>query len=107
MKKLFCLSVLLLPAFCMQGQKANDYFIEGVTFNKVTLNDSFWNPRVEINRTVTIPASFKKCEETGRILNFEIAAGLKEGKFQTSFPFDDTDPYKITGRRLLFHAGSS
>jgi uncharacterized protein len=95
MKKLFCLSLLLLSAFCIQGQKANDYLIEGVTFNKVTLNDSFWNPRVEINRTVTIPASFKKCEETGRILNFEIAAGLKEGKFQTSFPFDDTDPYKI------------
>ncbi len=95
MKKLYCLSVLLLPVLYLQGQKAKDYLIEGVTFNKVTLNDSFWNPRVEINRTVTIPASFKKCEETGRILNFEIAAGLKKGKFQTSFPFDDTDPYKI------------
>ncbi len=95
MKKIYFLSVLLLPALYVQGQKANDYLIEGVAFNKVTLNDSFWNPRVEINRTVTIPASFRKCEETGRIMNFEIAAGLKEGKFQTTFPFDDTDPYKI------------
>jgi uncharacterized protein len=95
MKKLYCLFVLLLPALYMQGQKASDYLIEGVTFNKVTMNDSFWNPRVEINRTVTIPASFRKCEETGRIMNFEIAAGIKKGKFQTTFPFDDTDPYKI------------
>lgn len=95
MKKFFCLYVLLLPAICILGQKANDYVIEGVTFNKVVMNDSFWNPRIEINRTVTIPSSFKKCEETGRILNFEIAAGIKEGKFQTTFPFDDTDPYKI------------
>jgi hypothetical protein len=44
-----------------------DYLIDGVTFNKVTMNDSFWNPRVEINRTVTIPASFRKFEETGRM----------------------------------------
>jgi DUF1680 family protein len=95
MKKICCLSVLLLPALYVFAQKANDYLVEGVTFNKVTLNDSFWNPRVEINRTVTIPASFKKCEETGRILNFEIAAGSKKGKFQTTYPFDDTDPYKI------------
>jgi uncharacterized protein len=95
MKKVLCISALLLSALYIQGQKVNDYLIEGVTFNKVTLKDSFWNPRIEINRTVTIPASFKKCEETGRILNFEIAAGLKQGKFQTSFPFDDTDPYKI------------
>lgn len=95
MKRFYYLPVLLLPALYVHGQKPNDYLIEGVTFNKVTMNDSFWNPRVEINRTVTIPASFKKCEETGRIMNFEIAAGIKKGKFQTTFPFDDTDPYKI------------
>lgn len=95
MKKLFSLSILLCLGLCLHAQKANDYLIEGVTFNKVTMNDSFWNPRIEINRTVTIPSSFRKCEETGRILNFEIAAGLKDGKFQTTFPFDDTDPYKI------------
>jgi len=43
---------------------------------------------------VTIPSSFKKCEETGRIENFVMAA-KKEGKFATDFPFDDTDIYKI------------
>ncbi len=95
MNKVFSLSIFLWFGLCLHAQNPDDYLIEGVTFNKVTMNDSFWNPRIEINRTVTIPSSFKKCEETGRILNFEIAGGSKEGKFQTTFPFDDTDPYKI------------
>ncbi|KAI9432503.1 hypothetical protein F5148DRAFT_990365, partial [Russula earlei] len=54
---------------------------------------SFWLPRIEINRTVTIPASFARCESTGRVKNFVMAA-QKSGKFCTTFPFDDTDIYK-------------
>jgi uncharacterized protein len=95
MKNICLLSVMISMSIYLHGQTGNDYSIEGVPFNQVILNDSFWTPRVEINRTVTIPASFRKCEETGRILNFEIASGKKQGKYQTSFPFDDTDPYKI------------
>jgi DUF1680 family protein len=57
------------------------------------LNDKFWLPRIEINRTVTIPASFERCESTGRVKNFTMAAE-KQGKFCTIFPFDDTDIYK-------------
>jgi DUF1680 family protein len=48
---------------------------------------------VETNRKVTIPASFMKCETTGRIQNFVNAAN-KSGKFMTTFTFDDTDIYK-------------
>lgn len=55
--------------------------------------DSFWAPRIERNRTVTIPASFARCESTGRVQNFVMAAQRK-GKFGTKFPFDDTDIYK-------------
>ncbi|HKZ37667.1 MAG TPA: beta-L-arabinofuranosidase domain-containing protein, partial [Chryseolinea sp.] len=36
-----------------------------------------------------------KCKSTGRIKNFEIAAGLKTGTFCTEYTFDDTDVYKI------------
>lgn len=50
-------------------------------------------PRIETNRTVTIPASFARCENTGRVKNFEMAT-KREGKFCTKFPFDDTDVYK-------------
>jgi len=74
-------------------QKA-DYQIQGVPFNKVTISDRFWLPKIETNRTVTIPASFAKCEETGRVENF-VKAAKKEGKFGTEYPFDDTDIYKI------------
>src|SRR4030095_14037941 len=62
-------------------------------FTAVHLTDNFWLPRLKINHTVTIPASFERCERTGRVKNFEMAAA-KSGKFCTTFPFDDTDIYK-------------
>ena len=71
------------------------YSITGVPFSEVHVNDQFWLPRIEINRTVTIPASFRKCEEMGRLDNFLIAGGKMEGGVQGEMPFDDTDVYKI------------
>jgi DUF1680 family protein len=77
-----------------------DYPIKPVPFTTVHLNDIFWAPRIEINRTVTIPFAFKKCEETGRVWNFERAAAALRGEEVTDktppgFPFDDTDIYKV------------
>lgn len=43
---------------------------------------------------VTVPVTFDKSEATGRVRNFEIAAGQKEGRFCTVYPFDDSDIYK-------------
>ena len=45
------------------------------------------------NSQSAIPASFARCESTGRVKNFEMAA-THTGKFCTIFPFDDTDIYK-------------
>ncbi len=70
-----------------------DYPISPVPFTQVSLTDSFWSPRIERNRTVTIPASFARCESTGRVSNFVMAAA-RSGRFCTKFPFDDTDIYK-------------
>jgi len=70
-----------------------DYPIQPVSFTAVKLDDHFWLPRIETNRVVTIPASFARCENTGRVKNFEMAAARK-GKFCTKYPFDDTDIYK-------------
>lgn len=72
-----------------------DYPIRPVPFTEVKLTDPFWAPRIETNRTETIPYAFGKCEETGRMDNFDIAAGTLEGEHKGDFPFDDTDPYKI------------
>jgi uncharacterized protein len=71
------------------------YRVTPVPFNEVHVNDSFWLPRIETNRTVTIPASFQKCEEMGRLDNFLIAGGRMEGDVRGEMPFDDTDVYKI------------
>ncbi len=73
----------------------HDYPIQPVSFTKVQITDQFWSERLNTNRTVTIPAAFKKCKESGRIDNFAIAAGLQDGEFQSPFPFDDSDVYKI------------
>ncbi len=70
-----------------------DYSIQGVSFTKVKLNDKFWLPRIETNRLVTIPASFERCDKTGRVKNFVMAA-THTGKFCSIYPFDDTDIYK-------------
>jgi uncharacterized protein len=72
---------------------AQDYAYQPVLFTKVKVTDNFWLPRIKTNHTVTIPASFKRCEETGRVKNFEMAAA-RSGKFCTVYPFDDSDIYK-------------
>ncbi|MCI0513621.1 glycoside hydrolase family 127 protein [candidate division KSB1 bacterium] len=74
--------------------KRKDYPIQPVPFTAVQVNDNFWQPRMEINRTVTIPHAFRKCEAAGRLDNFAMAGGLKTGEHQGNFPFDDTDVYK-------------
>ena len=72
-----------------------DYAIQPVPFTKVHLHDQFWAPKIETNRTVTIPYTLRKCRETGRIDNFLKAAGkMPVGKI-TEYPFDDSDLYKL------------
>ncbi|HAH22529.1 MAG TPA: glycoside hydrolase family 127 protein [Prolixibacteraceae bacterium] len=94
MKLTIVLFLLSLFACKSQSEKA-DYAIQGVPFNEVKISDQFWLPRIETNRTVTIPASFAKCEEMGRMDNFLIAGGQMKGPVKGKMPFDDSDVYKI------------
>jgi len=81
---------------CMDKQDAqNDYPILPVSFTEVSVTDNFWAERIKTNHNVTIPIAIEKSRETGRIDNFAIAAGLKEGVFCSPYPFDDSDVYKI------------
>jgi len=75
--------------------RERDYPIRPVSFTKVKLSDEFWAPRIETNRTVTIPQILERCKETGRIDNFSKAAGLMKGGYAGAYPFDDTDVYKL------------
>ena len=63
-------------------------------FTEVIVNDNYWAPRIETNRTVTIPFALQKNEETGRMDNFRKAAGMLDGPHQGR-RFNDTDVYKV------------
>ncbi|MBD3183079.1 glycoside hydrolase family 127 protein [Candidatus Poribacteria bacterium] len=38
-----------------------------VSFTQVSIEDTFWSSRMEINRKKTIPHEYKQCKDTGRI----------------------------------------
>jgi DUF1680 family protein len=94
------LFIFLMAAFlfgCAEKEQPvkNEYLISPVPFTRVDVTDIFWSKRIKTNHNVTIPIAIQKSEETGRIDNFAIAGGLKQGEFCSVFPFDDSDIYKI------------
>jgi len=84
---------IILACRVITAQSAADYPITPVPFTSVSLADSFWLPKIRTNHTVTIPHAL--VQSAGRIRNFSIAAGLESGIFQSQYPFDDSDIYKI------------
>jgi uncharacterized protein len=93
---LIALAVLALPATVgAAAERATAYPIAAVPFTQVRLHDSFWAPRIETNRAVTIPFGFQKSEEEGRLRDFERAAHARSGGFEGKFPFNDSDVYKL------------
>ncbi len=94
MKGLSALAVLIAFSAPASAQVREDYPIQAVPFTDVHFADAFWAPRMETNRSVTIPYAFEKCEETGRIDNFAKAGGLMEGEFEGIY-FNDSDVFKV------------
>ena len=90
----FVLIVFLLSNCTQKEIQKNDYPIQPVSSQNVELTDNFWSKRMAVNREVTIPYCFKKCEETHRIANFEVAGGLIEGTFE-GIRYNDSDVFKI------------
>ncbi len=68
--------------------------LQPVPVEAVTLDDRFWKPRCDLNRTVTLRAQLEHCESTGRIDNFRRASGKKDVPFQ-GLVFNDSDVYKV------------
>jgi DUF1680 family protein len=96
MRRVIPAAGLLLAATAAACEPAAppDYPVQPVPFTQVRFEDAFWAPRLETNRTVTIPHVFRMSTETGRIDNFALAGGLIEGQQCGEYPFDDTDVYK-------------
>ncbi|MDN3657134.1 glycoside hydrolase family 127 protein [Ferruginibacter paludis] len=92
MKHIRLMAAMLLYMSAYAQQK--DYPIQPVPFTHVNVNDNFWKPKMQVNADITIPYILKMCKEHGRIDNFLAAAGKRENKVCSEFPFDDTDVYK-------------
>ncbi|WP_228845428.1 glycoside hydrolase family 127 protein [Phototrophicus methaneseepsis] len=73
---------------------SKDYPFQPIPFTNVTIQDSFWQPRLKTNHDITIPYDFRKCEETGRIDNFVKAARLMDGP-HIGIQFNDSDVFKV------------
>ena len=43
-----------------------------VPFTQVTLSDDFWAPRLETNRSATLPIEYAQCRDTGRLDAFKL-----------------------------------
>ena len=88
MRQILLLTTILVFLFsCSEKKHAkNEYPISPVPFTKVKVIDNFWAKRIKTNHDVTIPIAIQKSEETGRVDNFAIAGGLKEGVFCSPFP---------------------
>lgn len=94
-RSIFVLILAALSPAPVVAEGSSDYPYQPVPFNEVQLNDAFWAPRIRLNASLTIPYAFDQSEQTGRIKNFEIAAGREEGEFCSIYPFDDSDVFKI------------
>ncbi len=64
-----------------------------VPLKEVAIEDKFWSPRLEVNRTRTLEHVYKELEATGCIRNFDIAAKKSTGKFGGPW-WADSDVYK-------------
>lgn len=94
-KKVIFIVIFLALNIGLAAKSQKDYPVKPVLFTDVHIKDGFWLPRMETNRTVTIPFAFKMCEDTGRISNFALAGGLVKGDYRGEYPFNDSDVYKI------------
>ncbi len=76
------------------GAGAGEYPIRPVPFTAVNITDDFWQPRLEQALETTIPYTFQRCEDTGRIANLARAGGLEEGGF-VGLRYNDSDVFKV------------
>jgi DUF1680 family protein len=82
-----------MPSADAASPASLDYPIHPVPFTEVRLTDEFWAPRLETNRTVSVPYALRMNEETGRVDNFRKAAKLMSGPYKGR-RFNDSDVYK-------------
>ncbi len=63
-----------------------------VPLSHVTIEGGFWGARQEVNRTVSLPVEYQRCEETGRFAVFDL--DWKPGDWYHPHHFYDSDVAK-------------
>ncbi len=79
---------MFMPEYTPPYRKLNP-----APLNNCSMRDPYWGPRMELNATDAIFYQWTKIEETGRMDNFRIIAGMKQG-FRRGFFYDDSDVHK-------------
>jgi DUF1680 family protein len=64
-----------------------------IPLKQISIDDKFWSPRLEVNRTRTLDHVYQELEVNGCIRNFDIAAGKVKGTFGGPW-WADSDVYK-------------
>lgn len=85
---------LAIAATTAAASRAADAPLAAVPFQNVRVDDRFWGPKIETNRTATLEANLHQCQVTGRIKNFAVAGKLTAGKHE-GLLFNDSDVYKM------------
>jgi hypothetical protein len=67
--------------------------IREIPLKQIIIEDGFWSPRLEVNRTKTLDHVYKELEATGCLRNFDIAAHKATGTFGGPW-WADSDVYK-------------
>jgi DUF1680 family protein len=60
----------------------------------VEVQGGFWEPWLNLNRDVIVQHCMKYCESEGKIDNFRVVAGVKDGKHRGAV-WEDSDVYKV------------
>jgi DUF1680 family protein len=85
------IAILLLSASALPVMRPHK--LVPLPLTAVKIEDSYWRPRIEVNRTRTLETVRQHLIETGAIDNFAIAAARKQGQFRGPF-WSDSDVYK-------------
>jgi DUF1680 family protein len=86
--------IVTVTALLAAQSRTAEYPIRPVPLDQVQVTGGFWRPRLETNRTITIPHILQQNETTGRVDNLRRGARKLAGVYQGR-RFNDTDVYKV------------
>jgi len=97
-----CMILLFAGSGAFSDSSGECKNLSPVPFTDVEIMDQFWSRYLKIAEQGILPANIEFCEKTGRLTNFDKAAGKMPGKFEGTF-FNDSDVHKmIEGASYLY-----